>query len=272
MLWGLTATHSDTTETHQHDLHELVVCLSDSGTFFIDGTAYDYYPGRTLFIPGGTPHHLTATSTVPAKTLFICIAPSSIKQYLPANATNLIQQVLSKPQASEPSHSVSGDVLEVSAKIQKAIKSTSPLAQELFAALFNQLIVLHCMSCVGNASNHNDDQHNPMEEITQWLQKNFVADISTDSLAAKANMSRSVFSRHFRKHTGMSLMEYCLKLRSNAAATTLATSDLGVTQVAYDAGFSNLSHFHRIFKRHYNMAPGEYRKFLRTQGMQAQQQ
>lgn len=269
MLWGLTVKHSKTAEAHQHELHEMVICHSDTGTIDIDGSAYDFYPGRTLFIPGGTPHCIKASPAAPAKALFVCIAPSALAQHLPANAANLLNQLLSKSQAGEPDGQLREDVLSLSLKIEEVLESSSPLAQQLFSALFNQLIVLHCMSCKGDESNPRDDGQLRMGEVANWLNENYASDITVDALAAQANMSRSMFSRQFRKHMGMSLMEYCLRLRTNAAAALLTVSDLAVTQVAYTVGFSNLSHFHRIFKRHLNMSPGEYRKFLRAQGMSA---
>jgi AraC family L-rhamnose operon regulatory protein RhaS len=86
-------------------------------------------------------------------------------------------------------------------------------------------------------------------------------------VAKQVNLSRSHFARQFRQHTGFSFIEYLLKLRCDAVAKNLASSNTDITEIAFASGFSNLSHFYRHFKRRYGITPGAFRLMIKHQGV-----
>ncbi len=154
--------------------------------------------------------------------------------------------------------------------MEKVITQSGALIESpsyLIVALFNELIAYHLSACQPHTSQQWERQSKPLLKVIAWITDNYTREITVDDMAELANMSRSTFTRQFRKHTGMSLIDYCVKLRTQAAAEALATSDAPITQLAHDCGFANLSHFHRVFRRYTSMSPGEYRNFLRFQGM-----
>jgi AraC-like DNA-binding protein len=91
-------------------------------------------------------------------------------------------------------------------------------------------------------------------------------DITLEMVANQVNISRSHFARQFRQHTGFSVIEYLLKVRCDAVAKLLASSDTDITAVAFATGFSNLSHLYRHFKRRYGITPGAFRQMIKNQG------
>lgn len=95
-------------------------------------------------------------------------------------------------------------------------------------------------------------------------------DITLDKVANHVNISRSHFARQFRQHTGFSVIEYLLKVRCDAGAKLLASSNTDITEIAFASGFSNLSHFYRHFKRRFGITPGAFRQMIRHQGFTAQ--
>jgi AraC family transcriptional regulator, dual regulator of chb operon len=66
-------------------------------------------------------------------------------------------------------------------------------------------------------------------------------------------------SRIFRKFLDKIPTDYINELRTNYAANLLIHSDEAIVNIAYSAGFDNLSHFYHIFKRYFNISPGKYR-------------
>ncbi len=79
-------------------------------------------------------------------------------------------------------------------------------------------------------------------------------------------MSRSLFTREFRRHTGMSFVEHCNTRRVEKAALLLSTTVLNITEVAFGSGFSNLSHFHRQFNANYGLTPRAFRRKMTEEG------
>lgn len=72
-------------------------------------------------------------------------------------------------------------------------------------------------------------------------------------------MSRASFSRHFQTAVGQSYTQFVQSIRLETARNLLLTTDKPVTEIAYASGFSNLSHFNRLFKKRWAMSPRSLR-------------
>jgi AraC-like DNA-binding protein len=77
-------------------------------------------------------------------------------------------------------------------------------------------------------------------------------------LAIKANMSPTKLKRLFRQIFGDSIFSYYQTFRMNEAAHLLKEGKLSVSEVGYQLGFANLSHFTRVFKNHTGFRPKEF--------------
>jgi len=87
--------------------------------------------------------------------------------------------------------------------------------------------------------------------------------ITLKQLSKDVNIHPAYLSREFAKHfDNLSFGEYLRKLRIEKAIEYLDTSSYSLTKVAYLTGFSDQSHFSRIFKKHTGKNPSIYRKKL----------
>ena len=77
-------------------------------------------------------------------------------------------------------------------------------------------------------------------------------------LAIDAGMSPTKLKRLFRQIFGNSIFSYYQEFRMKEAALLLKEKNLSVSEVGYRLGFTNLSHFSRIFKEHIGMKPKQY--------------
>jgi AraC-like DNA-binding protein len=82
-------------------------------------------------------------------------------------------------------------------------------------------------------------------------------------LAEIAGQSTSAFSRAFRRHTGMSLVQYVKRLRINLACQILMSDEqASITDICFEVGFNNLSNFNRQFLAEKGMPPSQFRRLL----------
>jgi AraC-like DNA-binding protein len=81
-----------------------------------------------------------------------------------------------------------------------------------------------------------------------------------DRLARRVGLSRSAFAARFRELVGEPPLQYLTRLRINAAAMHLRTTDDKLRSVAAAAGYSSLPAFVKSFKRLMGTTPGEYRQ------------
>jgi AraC-like DNA-binding protein len=93
-----------------------------------------------------------------------------------------------------------------------------------------------------------------------YINDNLTEDFGEADLAVTAGMTPSAFSRSFRKHTGMGVVEYVNRLRINLACQMLMNdAEKSVTDICYAVGFNNLSNFNRQFLRRKGMPPSRFR-------------
>lgn len=94
------------------------------------------------------------------------------------------------------------------------------------------------------------------------IRNQILGDLSTPpvlkQLAQIATMSPTKLKQLFKQSFGDSIYSYFQKARMEEAAFLLRQAGYTVSQTGYELGFSNLSHFSRLFKKHYGMTPKKY--------------
>ena len=83
---------------------------------------------------------------------------------------------------------------------------------------------------------------------------------SLSDIAAEMFVSTSTLSRIFKKSTGMYFADYVMRLRVRTSLGLLRSSDMNLTQIAMNCGFSTSSAFNRSFKKVMGIMPSEYRR------------
>jgi AraC-like DNA-binding protein len=87
--------------------------------------------------------------------------------------------------------------------------------------------------------------------------------LSLKEIAEGLQIHPSYVSREFSKYfSNLSFGEYIRKLRIEKAIDLLRNPAHTLSEVAYLTGFSDQSHFNRIFKAHTGLNPSQYRKGL----------
>lgn len=94
------------------------------------------------------------------------------------------------------------------------------------------------------------------------IQAAILADLSTppklNILAKMANMSETKMKLLFKQIFGDTIYNYYQKFRMEEAAFLLKHGGSTVSEVGYQLGFSNLSHFSKLFQKHYGNTPKKY--------------
>lgn len=96
------------------------------------------------------------------------------------------------------------------------------------------------------------------------MRADLAAPWTVTSLARRVGSSRPAFARRFRESEGVSPMRHLAKLRLDEAARLLRATDDGLAGVAARVGYASEFAFNRAFKRHHGVAPGLYRRGLRS--------
>lgn len=98
-----------------------------------------------------------------------------------------------------------------------------------------------------------------LKSILLFLQNNYGTDISVADMASVGNISERECSRCFKKHLGITPMEYLLNLRLEKACELLGSTGLSIGEIASACGFSSASYFAKKFREQYRVSPRIYR-------------
>ncbi len=91
-------------------------------------------------------------------------------------------------------------------------------------------------------------------DILDYLNKNYMCDLSMNEIASYTGRSLATFKRDFAKVSDLTPQKWIIKRRLEAARD-LIKSGKKVTEACFDVGFKNLSHFSKIYKAAYGVAP-----------------
>lgn len=105
-----------------------------------------------------------------------------------------------------------------------------------------------------------DPAGSPLWEAVRLIRERLDQHLSTDELARTACVSEATLRRQFRKHFGASPGQFANRLRIEEAKRRLHRSDEAMESLAFGLGFSDASHFSRMFRQSTGESPAEYRR------------
>lgn len=102
-----------------------------------------------------------------------------------------------------------------------------------------------------------------VKELKQIIQDQIDSNLTLTEISRSLDINPSYLSREFSKHfDNLSFGEYIRKLRIERAIELMQQNQYSLTEIAYLTGFSDQSHFTRIFKQHTSKRPSAFKKEL----------
>lgn len=99
-----------------------------------------------------------------------------------------------------------------------------------------------------------------VNQLISNLHRNFSSKLTLETLSLDCHCSRSTMSRIFKAHTGLTIMEYLLRVRMNEAERLLSDTVFSVQEIGEICGFSDANYFSYVFKKRTGFTPSEYKK------------
>jgi AraC-like DNA-binding protein len=210
-------------------------------------------------------HAVSAVMAMPSHTAFGSVTIAASKQYLQqlfghinhpvvAGVLQAGENLVLESAISSPIISTANDMLQ--SQLPESLESTyyKLKCQELLHHIF-ALLMQRAEVPAGNM--HMADVKAIYAVKAQLLQHpDQPPHIAT--LAQNAHMSQPKLRKLFKQTFGKGVFEYYQWARMQKAAQLLQENRLSVTEVGYQLGFTNLSHFARVFEQHWGVKPKQY--------------
>ena len=111
-------------------------------------------------------------------------------------------------------------------------------------------------------SSHQDS--NKIELVYKHINENFKDHISLDEVSELVSMTVPAFCRYFKKSTGKTFTKLVNEYRVVHATKLLAESTMSITDISFECGFNNFSHFNKLFKEFTGKSASVYRNELKN--------
>lgn len=102
--------------------------------------------------------------------------------------------------------------------------------------------------------------------VLNLLDRRYRAPVRLAELAAHAGVHPGYLSRVFRRCVGVTVTDYVRRRRIDWAGERLVTTDLPLSRIAMEAGFTDQAHFARLFKRVTGLTPRAFRARSEVEG------
>ncbi|MBS1604589.1 MAG: helix-turn-helix transcriptional regulator [Bacteroidetes bacterium] len=97
-------------------------------------------------------------------------------------------------------------------------------------------------------------------QMTRIMEANFAYNLKLENYAELCNMSLSTFKRYFKQYFRVSPATWLKNKKLDLALHKLTTTDLSITDLSFECGFEDTSHFIRVFKERHGQTPLRYRQ------------
>ena len=103
------------------------------------------------------------------------------------------------------------------------------------------------------------DEQRPILKITAYLQEHLAEDISLSLLSQQFHLNPQYISQLFRSEIGVNFLTYLTDIRLDHARKLLISTDLSITDIAMESGYSDYRVFTKVFKKAEGITPSRYR-------------
>ncbi len=115
-----------------------------------------------------------------------------------------------------------------------------------------------------------DVPQSDVEKARAYITDNITNPLTVSDVAKHVNLSAEYFTKLFKRETGQNIKEYIMQAKIAAAKDLLEHSNMSVSMIALELGYSNFSHFSQIFKKYESVSPSDYRTAMQTKNREPQ--
>lgn len=221
------------------------------------------YQGELFLTPGGSPStelRWRSLSPEPPQTLRLLLNTELLartaQEIADCDFTRLA--FIQRPGFHDPV------LTQLGLALRRELEQPSP-AGKLYGQTAAQMLAVHLLRhylAVGKTFKDPSQglTHQQMRRVMDFIQAHLGQDLSLEALAGQTGFSPYHFARLFRQTTGESPHQFVVRQRIERAQQLLEKTDVPLSHIALESGFTDQSHLTRAFKRHLGQTPGAYRQ------------
>ncbi|MBE6021945.1 MAG: helix-turn-helix domain-containing protein [Cellulosilyticum sp.] len=246
---------------HTHDHPEISIVFSGMAQYFINNKTYTLKAGELIILAPGIVHSVTIPKQNHYRDLHLGL--SHLEGHLAECCTHFTDNflIINFTETEKCITEICNALVEESNK-------RLPDYQMMLQSLIMRLLV--CLSRRLDHSNTSKIQHVSsliypdkravVEWITDYIQQNYMKEISLEMFAKDMYLSQVYISKIFKEETGHSPIHFLIQTRLSIAKNLLENYPIPIKEVSRRVGYEDAYHFSKLFKKYYGYPPSEVKK------------
>lgn len=251
---------------HQHPEIQITLVCQSVGTL-IAGDYVGRFQEGDVFVIGSNQHHVFRNDAVyftrkkKAGSVTVFFDENSLggKFWQQEELINFLPFF----EQSRTGYRITGEKQTQIASLLKQLAEASSLEKLiLFLQMIEKLSQPDCLTPLSKTQTQGsikDDDGSRLNRIIAHTFREYHREIPLSEIGRIAHMTVTAFCKYFRRRTGKTYLNFVQELRVSHACKLLLEKDSPITDICYASGFTNLSHFNRVFKKITGHTPRDYR-------------
>jgi AraC-like DNA-binding protein len=245
---------------HLHPEWELTLVAEGRGQRYVGDSVETFSPGDLVLLPGNLPHtwHAEADGTDGCASVVVFFDEPIVP---PLPELRRVRKLMDRASCGL---AFSGRTAEQVADQMHELEAYQGFYRLIaFWQIMDQLLRVRS---VRRLSSQPFDRpfapadHRDIDRVCRWVVDHLHGEIRQSDAARLIHRSPSAFARFFKRMMGQTFIHYVVQMRVGRACRLLIETDQPITQVALEAGFTNLSYFNRAFRQHRDATPRDFRR------------
>lgn len=259
---------------HRHDFIELVCVISGCGVHRVADKEYETAKGDIFVINCDVPHGFFHSRDAEDPLIvyncvfmpqFLDLSLFSASHFEEITSSFLFKSLVPDNFTPKPDLKLSGtrlfEISELFEKMYLEYKQMNNGYTDIIRAYLIEIIIKIFRYAPESSKRDISGKNSAhIQKAIEYMKLNYRTEISLSDLALRSFISKNYFSRLFKEVTGTNVSDYIQYLRTEQACTLLRSTDMKVTDIAEQAGFSDMKFFYEVFKKITGKTPGDYRK------------
>jgi AraC-like DNA-binding protein/mannose-6-phosphate isomerase-like protein (cupin superfamily) len=239
-----------TVDVHWHDYYELGLVLSGEAVHVVNGESAVLRAGSAFLLSPADFHEIRVPGPEPLSCYNIVIDPAAMERHLGALGPVAVDGF---PWRTDEFGDAEPDLRRLHGELDGTRVGSARMVDALVSCLIIELARRCGLEQLRDLRPLAADDN--LRGAVLYVDRHFREPLTLADAAAQAHLSANYFSERFRDYTGTSFQAYLQERRLRFARSLLASTSLTVSEVCHAAGFNDLSHFGRAFRRRYAAAP-----------------
>ena len=259
-MFHLRDTAGQERDFHFHEFDKIVILISGSVNYMVEGTDYSLKPWDILLVRHHMIHKALIDVSVPYERIIIYLNSSYVERFAPNGGLMDCFAAAEKRRfcLMRPDNGEIEKLKDSLDRLDASISDTEFGAELMRGTLLAQLMVQlnRIMQRDSSRENTTAEQCGKISAALSYINVNITGKLSVDELAAMCYLSRYHFMRLFKQQTGCTVHNYIRQKRLVLAAR-LIREGMSASSAAAECGFTDYSAFHRAFSQTFGVSPGK---------------